>query len=116
MLPKLYSGQKAIRTIKAESNKDNPYSIFNMAALEGAMKRLKPNAFKLWCYLNRHQTNYEFGLSAVDACQACGIAKNTYLAAVKELIEKGYLVEVELYENLTGYLFIESGYGGEEKS
>jgi hypothetical protein len=35
---------------------------------------------------------------------------------VKELIEKGYLVEVELYENLTGYLFIENGYGGEEKT
>ncbi|MBR4890369.1 MAG: hypothetical protein IKU15_03675, partial [Clostridia bacterium] len=41
--------------------------------------------------------------------ETCGIAKNTYLNAVNTLIEKGYLVQVELYPNLTGYLFIEEG-------
>ena len=35
------------------------------------------------------------------------------LTAIAALIEKGYLIECELYPNLTGYVFIESGYGGE---
>ena len=113
MIPKLYSNQKAIRIAKTESNKDNPYAVINLAALEGAMKALKPNAFKVWCYLCRNQTNYEFALSGTEVQSKCNISKITYDNAVKELIEKQYLVEVELYDGLTGYLFIDKGYGGE---
>lgn len=71
------------------------------------MKNLKPSAFKLWGYLNSNQMNYEFGLSSADAQKVCNFSYNTYAAAVNELIEKGYLVAVELYPNLTGYLFLE---------
>lgn len=113
MIPKLYNNQKAIRIAKTECNKDNPYAVINLAALEGAMKALKPNAFKVWCYLCRNQTNYELALSGVDVQAKCNMSKKTYDTAVNELIEKQYLIEVELYDGLTGYLFIDKGYGGE---
>jgi predicted ArsR family transcriptional regulator len=54
-------------------------------------------------------------LSTSEAAKELGINADTVRAAVNELIEKDYLVEVELYPNLTGYLFIESGDGGERK-
>lgn len=43
------------------------------------------------------------------------MAKKTYDNAIQTLIDRGYLVQVELRENIMGYLFIEEGYGGEEK-
>ena len=111
MLPKLFPNQKGIRVIKAESNADNPYSIFNYAALQNAMK-LPNAAFKIWAYLNAHGNEYEFGLSSKEVCEVCDISRNTYNKAIEELIARGYLVQVELYENLTGYLFVEQGFGG----
>lgn len=42
------------------------------------------------------------------------MSRPTYLNAFNILVEEGYLVPVELYPNLNGYLFIESGYGGED--
>ena len=113
MWTKLSNNQKLIRVVKAVSDADNPYSIFNKAALEKAMKKLSGNEFKLWAYLAANKDGYEFGLSRKDACEVCGIAKNTYLNAVNTLIEKGYLVQVEMRPNVPGYLFIEDGYGGE---
>ena len=113
MLPRLAANQKAIRIVKARSDKDNAYAIFNLAAMNKAMQTLSPNAFKIWCYLNKNQGGYEFGLSSKQVCEECGIARNTYDKAVHALIDAGYLVQVELYENITGYLFVESGYGGE---
>ena len=114
MISTLYSNQKAIRVVKAQSNKENTYSIFNHNALRKAMK-LPPPAFKVWAYLNSHQNGYEFGLSSKDVKEVCSMAKKTYDNAIAVLIEKGYLVQVELYPNLTGYLFIEEGYGGIEE-
>lgn len=108
----LLYGQKAVRVIKAESNADNPYSIINKAALLKALNELPANSFKLWMYLAANKDGYEFGLSRQVVMETCGIAKNTYLNAVNTLIEKGYLVQVELYPNLTGYLFIEEGFCG----
>ena len=113
MLPRLAKNQKAIRIAKAQSDKNNTYTIFNFAATRKAMKELTPNAFKLWCYFNSNANGYEFGLSSKEVCEECGMSRNTYDKAVHILIDAGYLIQVELYENITGYLFIENGYGGE---
>lgn len=107
MLPTLFGNQKGIRVVKAQSDKDHPYSIINVAAMEDAMKTLRPNAFKLWCYLACNQDGYEFGLSYKDVREKCNISENTYSSAVNELIEKNYLIKFELYPNLWGYLFLE---------
>lgn len=109
----LHPNQKAVRIIKENSSAASPYSIFNRAALDRALKTLKPSGFRLWAYLNANQTNYEMGLSMKDVGEATGMCKNTYYLAVEDLVKNGYLVKVELRENLPGYLFIEGGYRGE---
>ena len=76
--------------------------------------KLPPNAFKLWAYLNAHSNEFEFGLSSKDVMQICSMSRNTYDKAVKDLIDAGYLIKVELRPNLEGYLFLEEGNGGEQ--
>lgn len=56
------------------------------------MASLKPNTFKLWCYMAKNQNNYTFALSSTDACAFCKISKPTYLQGIQELIDTGYLV------------------------
>lgn len=74
------------------------------------MSELKPSAFKLWCYFAKNQNAYEFGLSSQDAQLFCNFSHPTYLAAFDELVKKGYLEEVELYPNLSGFLFRDKPY------
>lgn len=114
-----YFNQKTIRIIKALSNKENFYGIFNKKCMYNAMKELTPTAFKIWCYLNCNQNEYELELAPSDVRPKCDIGEKTYYRGVNELIEKGFLIEVELRENKTGYLFLEGSnkmlsQGGEE--
>ena len=76
------------------NNKDNLYSVINLSALKNAMMDLKGETFKLWCYLNKNRDGYTFFLSKVDALQWGIGSKSSYDRAVKELIEKRYLVSV----------------------
>jgi len=73
-------------------NKDNIYAAINIKAMKQAMALLKPNTYKLWCYMAKNQNNYTFALSCADACSFCKFSKPTYLASVQELIDTGYLV------------------------
>lgn len=84
--------QKTITTRGAKHNKQNIYAAISIEAMENAMALLKPNTYKLWCYMAKNQNNYTFALSCVDACRFCKMSKPTYLQAVNELIEAGYLV------------------------
>lgn len=86
--------QKTIRIEKEQANKDNPYTIYNLNALKSAMLDLKGETFKLWCYLDKNQNGYTFALSKVDALNWGIGSKSSYDRAVKELIEKGYLINV----------------------
>lgn len=85
--------QKTIKVQKENSNKQNLYAIYNLDALNDAMIDLKGESFKLWCYLNKNQNNYEFALSKVDAIKWGIGSKSSYDRAVADLISKGYLVE-----------------------
>ena len=85
--------QKTVKVQKENSNKDNRYAIYNLEALNNALIDLKGESFKLWCYLNKNQNNYEFALSKVDAIKWGIGSKSSYDRAVAELISKGYLVE-----------------------
>lgn len=85
--------QKTISVQKEKCNAEELYSMYNLCALQHAMLDLKGEAFKLWVYIGKNQHGYTFGLSKVDAI-AWGVgSKSSYDRAVKELIEKGYLVE-----------------------
>ena len=65
----------------------------NLIALQQAMKDLKGSSFKLWTYFNKNQDNYRFELSQ-KVCAEWGIKKDSYYSAVKDLIEKRYLVPI----------------------
>ena len=86
------ANQKTITTKAAKHDKNNLYAMLNIEAMGAAMETLKPNTFKVWCYLAKNQNNYTFALSKVDTCKYCNISKPTYLACIQELIDIGYLV------------------------
>ncbi len=89
----LVANQKSINVVKEKSDKENMYSIFNQEALQKAMLLLSGSGFKLWCYINKNQSGYTFGLSKVDAIKWGVGSKNSYFKAVDELKKNGYLVE-----------------------
>ena len=61
--------------------------------MENAARALKAGAFKLWIYFSKNQNGYEFALSNKAVEENFGIKKDQYDTAIKELIEKGYLIE-----------------------
>ena len=71
----------------------------NLIALQQAMKDLKGSSFKLWTYFNKNQDNYRFELSQ-KACAEWGIKKDSYYNAIKDLIEKRYLVPTTQESNI----------------
>lgn len=83
-------GQKIVR-VKREP-KGRVYSYVNNDAESQAARDLKAGAFKLWCYLRRNRDGYVLGLSQLDCEESFGIGEKQYRGAVKELIEKDYLV------------------------
>lgn len=87
------ANQKTVKVQKEKCNGDNHYGMYNLDALQSAMIDLKGETFKLWCYLGKNQNGYTFALSKVDAIKWGIGSKSSYDRAVKELKEKGYLVE-----------------------
>ena len=77
------------RTVR---NGQNLYATMNLEALQLAMKTLKGSSLKMWLYLNKNQEKYTFELSRA-ACLEWGIKKDSYYDGIKELMEKGYLVQ-----------------------
>ena len=85
--------QKTITVCKELCDNQHYYTMINLNALERAAIDLKSGAFKLWVYLAKNQNNFTFGLSNKAVAEQFGIKKDQYDSAVKELIEKGYLIE-----------------------
>lgn len=67
----------------------------------------------MWLYLNKNQENYTFDLSRA-ACLEWGIKKDSYYDGVRELVEKGYLVQAR--EGSNYYTFYESPRTGNPNS
>lgn len=85
--------QKTITVCKELCDNQHYYTMISLNALECAAIDLKSGAFKLWVYLAKNQNNFTFGLSNKAVAEQFGIKKDQYDSAVKELIEKGYLIE-----------------------
>lgn len=64
----------------------------SLEALEKAGRDLDAGAFKLWCYFAKNLNDYQFALSSKDAEETMGIKIKQYNNAIKDLIEKQYLV------------------------
>ena len=97
--------QKVITTKGGRHDETHIYAKINIDAMSKAMVLLKPNTYKVWCYMAKNQNNYTFALSRVDVCRFCRMSKPTYLDCVQELIDVGYLVmtsdnHYDFYEEL----------------
>lgn len=82
----LAKNQKLIQINKKQNG-------INFQANYEALERLNSNTYKLYMYLMLHDDNRVWVLSCKDVCKRCDMGDNTYLRAVKELIEQGYLVK-----------------------
>lgn len=90
------ANQKVIGVHKEPTDKKHIYACINNEALSNAAYDLsKGSTFKLWIYFAKNQNGYKFELSAVAVQNFCGITEKTYREAVKELIEKRYLIKRE---------------------
>lgn len=84
---------------------NNRYAVINQYAMQKAMRELTTmGSIKLWLYLAKNKNDYKFDLSCADG-NCWGIKRDAFHAAVKDLIEKGYLVRSTGNE----YTFVEIG-------
>lgn len=81
--------QKVIRIHKDSYN--GSYLTIGTEEWQEAFKSLKRITFGVYLYLSGNANGFELTLSRRDVMDRLGVSKDTYLRAVKELEEKGYL-------------------------
>ena len=81
--------QKIIRIHKDSYN--GGYLTIGTEEWQEAFKSLKRITFGVYLYLSGNANGFELTLSRRDVMDRLGVSKDTYLRAVKELEEKGYL-------------------------
>ena len=81
--------QKIIRVHK--DSYDGGYLTIGTEEWQEAFKSLKRITFGVYLYLSGNANGFELTLSRRDVMNRLGVSKDTYLRAVKELEEKGYL-------------------------
>lgn len=94
-MSKIVPNQKQIRVSKETCDVNHLYARINLYAMEEAARTLDAGAFKLWCYFSKNQNGYEFALSSKAVQEDFGIKIKQYNNAVKELEEKGFLVNTK---------------------
>lgn len=82
--------QKIIRVHKDSYN--GSYLTIGTEEWQEAFKSLKRITFGVYLYLSGNANGFELTLSRRDVMDRLGVSKDTYLRAVKELEDKGYLV------------------------
>ena len=82
--------QKIIRVHKDSYN--GGYLTIGTEEWQEAFKSLKRITFGVYLYLSGNANGFELTLSRRDVMDRLDVSKDTYLRAVKELEEKGYLV------------------------
>ena len=102
----LVKNQKAFKIYKRREQKNSTdvriSDLFKNDILY-ACRDLKETTFKLYIYLVSNQDGYIGGLSCSDVMAQTGISESSYKRAVKELVDKGYLVYTNKFaEDSTG--------------
>lgn len=98
--------QKSVVTKKTQSDKEHPYGICNIEATLKAGKLLTDRAFKLYIRMSLHQDEHTYALSPVEIYNSIGMTDKRYREAIKELIEKGFLVQHSKHKSV--YIFYEA--------
>ena len=106
---KLYINQKHIFFQNVPRNKNNPYNSYCRSALQEAMCNLSHSALKLYLYFgNFKDMPAGIYLSKQDALNNTNLSEKSYFSAIKELKEKGYLIQDETPKSTDSYIFYES--------
>ena len=98
--------QRSVITHKTLSDKEHPYGICNITAALTAAKELTDRAYKLYIRMSLHQDGHTYALSPIEINNSIGMTDKRYREAVKELIDKGYLVQHQDHRNV--YTFYEA--------
>lgn len=104
---KLYTNQKHVSFQNVPRNANNPYNSYNRSALHQAMNTLSSSALKLYLYFGDYR-DMQGGiyLSKQDALHSTNLSEKSYFSALKELKEKGYLLQDE-WSSDDAYIFYE---------
>lgn len=87
-----YPNQKTIRIHKQSI--DGDYLLIDNSSWMKAYNHLKKrNTFGLYLYLAKNADGYNLDLSRRHVMDALGMSKDSYIRAVKELEDVGYLVK-----------------------
>lgn len=85
--------------VSKETGREKPYMIAYVDTLQKAASDLKGNAFKVYIYLLTNLEGYYFGLSTQDISNTYGMSIDSARDAIKQLIDKGYMVQMEGSKN-----------------
>ncbi len=103
-----FPNQKVIEVKSLPHNgrdKTKPYGCINIEASNKAARILKPNAYRMYIRIILNQDGHIFALSPKAMRADLGISATGYEAAVKNLIDTGYLVQSQSGSNK--FLFYE---------
>lgn len=106
---KLYNNQKHISFRNELRNKNNPYNEYNRSALQEAICTLSHSALKIYLYFGNFR-NLSSGiyLSKQDVLNSVDISEKSYFSAMKELKEKGYILNDTTSQEKDHFIFFES--------
>lgn len=76
----------------------HPYTEQSIEAMRHAANELSGDRFKVWMYLSKNRDDFTLELSQKDMLK-WGVKKDTYQRAVNDLIDLGYLVEIDAERN-----------------
>lgn len=105
---KLYTNQKHISFQTVPRNQNNPYNTYNQESLKSAMHDLSHSALKLYLYFG-YFSSLPSGiyLSKQDAMKTVDISEKSYFSAMKELKEKGYIIQDESTQDKDFWVYYE---------
>ena len=90
-----YANQKTITINKPQCDRDDVKVILKRETIEAAARNLTGNEFKLYIYFASNSDGYKLDFSPKYFESIYGITAETTRKLVKQLEEKGYLVQKE---------------------
>ena len=97
--------QNRIKVLRSSDSVKKDFFKISNRNLRIAMYNLKPNTFKLYCYLADNADGYIFDLYPCEFERFANVSYDTYKRSFQELKEKGFLIPHREKSNV--FLFIE---------
>ena len=105
-----YPNQREVEICKDAvdySGRSGPYMAIYLDDEFNVMHDLNTSAFKVFCYFNSNSDGYKEGLSPQKISNFTGLNISTVKRNIKELIDKGYLVQSKRKKNKYDFSIID---------